>query len=301
MKIKNLTDIPKVSVILSCHNSKIEFIEELLQGLFVQTYTNWELILCDHDSNVSTKNWIPNDKRIKHLGEYNKDDQWQYLINNSQGEIIIHHHDDDISLPHRIEAQVKYLKDNPELDACSGGIITFGATNGIKVCWVMKNEELQRQLVFRQHIMAPTLSTRRNVKIDISQTNEIAKIAKDFEWFSRRIDLKQDIIPEILVNFRKHKNSDTSLNTTQIATDHANIVCRNLKVRFGIEAPFELGQLLNPHIKAVEMSKNMYEYCLNIFELNKSKIVDYCGEKLYYNKIEQIKNKIIVSKGNLWI
>ena len=286
-----------VSVILSCHNSKREFIEELLQGLFAQTYTNWELFVCDHDSNVSTKNWFPNDKRIKHLGEYNHDDQWQYLINNSQGEMVIHHHDDDISLPHRIETQAKYLKDNPELDACSGGIITFGAINGIKVCWTMTNEELQRQLVFRQHIMCPTLATRRNIKIDISQTNEIAKIAKDFEWFSRRTDLKQDIIPEILVKYRKHNNSDTSLNLQQIATDHANIVCRNLKARFNIDAPFELGQLLNPHIDEVIISNDMYRNCLNILNSNKDLIISFCGEQLYHKKIQQIKIKNIAFKG----
>lgn len=297
MKIKNLTDIPLVSVILSCHNSKREFVSELLDGLFNQTYQNWELIMCDHDSNVSTKNWIPSDKRIKHLGEYNKDDQWQYMIDNSQGEIIIHHHDDDISLPNRIKSQVDYLNQNPELDACSGGIITFGATNGIKVCWTMKNEELQRQLVFRQHIMIPTLATRRHVKIDLDQTDKVAKIAKDFEWTSRRWDIKQDIIPEILLKYRKHTNSDSSLNTDQVATDHANIVCRNLKARFDIEAPFELGQLLNPHIKEVIMTKLMYDYAMDILTSNKSKVIAFCGGQLYNKKIQQIKSKKITFRG----
>jgi len=296
MKIKNLTDIPLVSVILSCHNSKKEFISELLDGLFNQTYQNWELIICDHDSNVSTKDWFPNDKRIKHLGEYNKDDQWQYLIDNSQGEIIIHHHDDDVSLPHRIETQVKYLTQNPELDACSGGIITFGASNGIKVCWTMKNEELQRQLVFRQHIMIPTLATRRRVKIDLDQTDKVAKVAKDFEWTSRRWDIKQDIIPEILLKYRKHTSSDSSLNTDQIATDHANIVCRNLKARFGIVAPFELGELLNPHIKEFSMTKDIYRKCLEIFNSNKDLIVSFCGEKLYNQKLHQMMAKNIIYK-----
>lgn len=284
------------TIILSCHNSKREYIEELLQGLFDQTYKNWELIVCDHSSNVSTKDWFPRDKRIKHLGEYNKDDQWQYMIDNSQGDIIIHHHDDDVSLPHRIEMQVKYLNENPQVDACSGGIITFGATNGIKVCWTMKNEELQRQLVFRQHIMIPTLVTRRNIKIDISQTDEIAKIAKDFEWTSRRWDIKQDIINSILLKYRKHTNSDSSLNTDQVNIDHAYIVCRNLNARFDIEAPFELGQLLNPHIKEVLMTKLKYDYGINLLNINKNKIVDFCGEKLYNQKLSQIKLKKIIFK-----
>lgn len=290
-----------VSVILSCHNTSQQYLHELIEGLFNQTYTNWELILCDHGSNVSTTKWIPNDKRIKHLGEYNKDDQWQYMVDNSQGDIMIHHHDDDISLPHRLETQVKYLKENPQLDACSGGIITFGATNGIKVCWTMANEELQRQLIFRQHIMVPTLATRRNVKIDISQTNEICKIARDFEWFSRRWDIKQDIINSVIVKYRKHNNSDTFLNTNQIATDHAKIVCRNLKSRFNIDAPFELGQLLNPHIKEVEMTKRMYNYSIELLNSNKENIVSFCGEKLYNQKIEQIKLKKIVLRDQQWI
>lgn len=145
--------------------------------------------------------------------------------------------------------------------------------------------------------MCPTLATRRNIKIDISQTNEIAKIAKDFEWFSRRTDLKQDIIPEILVKYRKHNNSDTSLNTNQIATDHANIVCRNLKSRFNIDAPFELGQLLNPHISGVTISNDMYRNCLDILNSNKDLIISFCGEKLYNLKMHQIISKKIILKN----
>ena len=188
-----------VSIILCCHNSKREFIDELLSGLFSQTYKNWELIICDHNSNVSTKNWIPKDKRIKHLGEYHNNDQWQYLINNSQGDIIIHHHDDDISLPQRIETQVKYLKDNPELDACSSGVYVFGDTREREISMIMKHKELVRQLLFKQNIMIPTLITKRHIKLDFDITDKVAKIAKDYEFFSRRTDIKQDIIPTILL------------------------------------------------------------------------------------------------------
>lgn len=282
-----------VSIILSCHNSKREYIDELLAGLFAQTYTNWELIACDHDSNVSTKKWFPNDKRIKHLGEYNENDQWQYLVDNSQGNIIIHHHDDDISLPNRIETQVKYLTENPDLDACSGGIITFGTTRERQICYPMKYQELKRELVFSQPIMAPTLATRRRIKIDIAKTDKVAKVAKDFEYFSRRTDLKHDIITQILVKYRKHLKNDSTLNSNQLRTDHANIVCRNLKKIFNIDAPFELGQLLDPYCHEIEMSQDIYNLCLNIFISNKEKIVNYCGIDLYDRKMKEIKSKII--------
>jgi len=283
-----------VSIILSCHNSNKVFIDELLAGLFAQTYINWELIVCDHDSNVSTKNWFPNDKRIKHLGEYNKDDQWQYLINNSQGGIIIHHHDDDISLPHRIETQVKYLKDNSELDACSCGVYIFGETREREISMIMKHKELERQLVFKQNIIMPTLITKRYIKLDLDITDKIAKTAKDFEWLSRRTDIKQDIIPTVLLKYRKHRNADSVLNRGQLRTDHANIVCRNLKGRFNIDAPFELGQLLDPYCPEIKMSQYIYNSCLNIFVSNKEKIIDFCGLELYNEKMREIKSKKII-------
>jgi len=282
-----------VSIVLSCHNSNRDYIHQLMQGILLQTYTNWELIICDHESNVSTKNWFPNDKRIKHLGEYNKNDQWQYLINNSQGDIIIHHHDDDISLPHRLETQVKYLQEHKELNACSGGIITCGAIEGTIVCWSMKNEELQRQLMFRQHIMIPTLATLRDVKIDLIDDDNFVKIAKDFEWTSRRNDITHDIIDSILLKYRKHSMSDSALHINQIETDHANIVCRNLKLRLNIDSPIELGHLLNPHKKEILISKIKYNICMDIFLSNKDKIISYCSEDLYNLKLNQIKRKII--------
>lgn len=287
-----------VSIILSCHNSNRVFINELLAGLFSQTYINWELIVCDHDSNVSTKNWFPNDKRIKHLGEYNHDDQWQYLIDNSQGEIIIHHHDDDVSLPHRIETQVKYLKENPELDACSSGVYVFGATREREISMIMKHKELIKQLVFKQNIMIPTLITKRHIKLDFDITDKVAKIAKDYEFFSRRTDIKQDIIPTILLKYRKHKNADSVLNRGQLRIDHANIVCRNLKVQFNIAAPFELGQLLDPYCHEIQMSQDIYNSCLNIFVSNKEKIAGYCGLELYNEKMREFKSKNIIFRDN---
>jgi glycosyltransferase involved in cell wall biosynthesis len=283
-----------VSIILSCHNSKREFIDELLSGLFSQTYKNWELIICDHNSNVSTKNWFSNDKRIKHLGDYSQNDQWQYLINNSQGEIIIHHHDDDISFSNRIEIQANYLKNNPKLDACSSGIFVFGATREREICYPMKWQQLKRELIFSQPIMTPTLATRRNIKIDFDNSNKIAKNAKDYEFFSRRLDIKHDILPSILVKYRKHKAADSVVNKNQLRTDHSNIVCRNLKSLFNIDSPFELGQLLDPYCHEIEMNQGIYNSCLNIFISNKEKIVNYCGLELYNKKMREIKSKNII-------
>ena len=222
----------------------------------------------------------------------------QYLIDNSQGEIIIHHHDDDISLPHRIETQVKYLKDNPELDACSGGIFAFGNTRERQIAYPMKWQELKRRLIFSQPIMTPTLATKRYIKMNFDTTNKLVKTAKDYEFFSRRNDIKQDILSEILVRYRKHGAADSVLNREQLRIDHANIVCRNLKVQFNIDAPFELGQLLDPYCPEIQMSQDLYNSCLNIFVSNKEKIANYCGLELYNEKMREIKSKNIIFRNN---
>lgn len=107
-----------VSIITPVHNS-IDHVEEAIQSILNQTYTNWELILIDDNSS---------DSGIHILQKYEALDQRITLLKNSNnqgaavtrnkgikaasGRFIAFLDSDDLWTPEKLETQVKFMIDN---------------------------------------------------------------------------------------------------------------------------------------------------------------------------------------------
>ncbi len=112
---------PKVSIIMSVHNSA-DTLDEAIESIIDQTYTNWELIICDDGSTDSTYQVLENykakypDKIILIKNETNM--YLPYSLNKcfgeSTGEYIARMDGDDYCAPDRFEKQVKFLNECPE-------------------------------------------------------------------------------------------------------------------------------------------------------------------------------------------
>ena len=104
---------PKVSIIMPVYNTA-SFLKEAIESILSQTYSNFEFIIINDGSTDSSKSIIEsfNDPRIKVINnEHNigiiatRNKGLTY----AQGEYIACMDSDDISLPTRIEKQVKYF------------------------------------------------------------------------------------------------------------------------------------------------------------------------------------------------
>lgn len=111
-----------VSVLLSTYNSE-ESIAESIDSLLNQTYKNLEILISDDGSTDSTreicKKFQLKDDRI--LLSCNKRNigltkSLNNLAQKASGSLIARHDADDISLPHRIEEQILFMK-KKKLDA----------------------------------------------------------------------------------------------------------------------------------------------------------------------------------------
>lgn len=109
----------KISIIMGIYNCA-DTLEEALNSIFNQTYKNWEIIMCDDGSTDDTYDIalkfkeICSDKVILLRNETNKG--LNYTLNRclakATGKYIARMDGDDISLPHRFEEQIKFLKTN---------------------------------------------------------------------------------------------------------------------------------------------------------------------------------------------
>ena len=134
----------KISVLMgvyNCENTLAEAIDSIIQ----QTYTNWELIICDDGSNDNTlkiaMEYAEKDSRIRIL-KNNKNIGLNATLNrcwkNATGDYIARMDGDDISLIDRFEKEIEVLTDNPDIQIVSCPMILFdeksewGRTKSIK-------------------------------------------------------------------------------------------------------------------------------------------------------------------------
>ena len=117
--------MPKVSVIMPSYN-KEKYIGKAMESIIRQTYSDWELIIIDDCSSDNSVKVIHSfqDKRIRfyentcNIGIAENRNRGIELAN---GKYIALLDADDISLPRRLEKEVDYLEQHPEIDVVFGG------------------------------------------------------------------------------------------------------------------------------------------------------------------------------------
>ncbi len=122
---------PLVSVIMGIYNTA-DTLPRAIESILNQTYTNWELIMCDDASTDDTydvaKQLADKYDNIK-LVRNEKNSRLAYSLNQclklAQGEYVARMDADDISLPERFEKQVDFLNNHPEYAVVGCGIINF--------------------------------------------------------------------------------------------------------------------------------------------------------------------------------
>jgi glycosyltransferase involved in cell wall biosynthesis len=109
-----------VSVILPCYNGS-RWLGKAIESVLRQTYKNLELVIVDDGSTDNSKAIIDSyvgDSRIRYFYQSNRG--FSGAINRgimeSQGYFVGFIGQDDIWLPRKLELQVKYLAEHPEID-----------------------------------------------------------------------------------------------------------------------------------------------------------------------------------------
>lgn len=113
---------PKISVIMGIYNCEAT-LSEAIDSIISQTYTNWELIMCDDGSTDETYKVaelyrVQYPQKIKLLRN-TRNMKLSYTLNQclgaASGELIARMDGDDVSDCERLQKQVDYLQSNPEI------------------------------------------------------------------------------------------------------------------------------------------------------------------------------------------
>ena len=177
-----MSNQPKVSVVMPCYNHE-QYIEEAIESIQSQTYQNWELVViddCSTDNSVTiAKNIAKKDARIRVIEHsYNKgtSNTLNDGIRIATGEYIAIQSADDISVAHRLEAQVSYFLEHPRTTSVSSYVLPVNDTKEVT------EETKEYEAIFQR-----------------SNTSQ-AQTLHDFFIFSNFINNSSQMIPASVVS-----------------------------------------------------------------------------------------------------
>lgn len=219
--------IVKASVLIPVYNGATH-LREAIDSILNQTFTDFELILLDDASPDNSEEIIKSyaDSRIryyrneKNLGisaSRNK------LMELARGDYLIIMDDDDISLPHRLSEQVKFMEANPEITMTGAWCELFsskptkGILNRLKYyfynlgwVWTQKNNPEWGDMLCCNPIMHTTsILRRKDIETHQIRYNPDYSPAEDYDLCRQILaaGLQLANMPQLLVKYRWFGNN----------------------------------------------------------------------------------------------
>lgn len=259
MKRKTVNE-PKVTVLMSVFNGA-QYLRDSIDSILGQSFQDFEFLILNDGSNDDSDEIIRSygDKRIRYVHDGTNRGLVERLnqgISISRGEYIVRMDDDDISLPERIEKQVKFMDANPSVGICGTWSQTFGEeVTGWETKYPVSHDEIKVHYLFSVAISHPTSIFRKSLfdKHNL-RFSKSAKHYEDYQLFSIALDyFKFANIPEVLFKYRINKGQVGAVYS-QEQYFGAKEVRKSILQRVGLnpsEEELELhGQLATSNFKA---------------------------------------------------
>lgn len=159
----------KISIIMGIYNCA-GTLSEALESILAQTYTDWEVIMCDDASADDTaeiaqryvERYPGKFKLLKNEENLKLGKTLNRCLEAATGEYIARMDGDDISLPGRLETEAGFLDEHPEYAIVSSAMIFFDE-NGDWGCSKQIEAPQIKDLIFRSpvHFHAPCMIRSR--------------------------------------------------------------------------------------------------------------------------------------------
>lgn len=203
----------RVSIIMGVYNANHDkWIDEAINSIVMQTYPDWELIICDDASSDASldklKQWEMNDSRIYVISNI-KNMGLAYSLNRclkeASGEYIARMDIDDTCDSDRIAIQVKYLEEHQGCAFCS----TFAKVFDDEGVWATRKRKKTpdvNDFLYSSPFIHAALLARREVyeQVEYSVYRK-TKRAEDYDFFMRAYakGFRGENIAEYLYNIRE--------------------------------------------------------------------------------------------------
>lgn len=275
-----------LSVVICAYNTKEEYLREAIESILNQTYKDFEFLIINDGSTNNVEEVVKSysDDRIRYIYQENKGvaAARNLSLREAQGKYIAVMDSDDISLPTRLEKQLKFLEENPEYSVVGNSFKVF-PRNEVKIFpkkpkmldFLMVCSTVHGSIMFRKDDFV-----KNNLFYD-----ETLKCAVDYDLFCRSLPLLQYYnLEEVLYLYRVEGQGIATINRDDRVKNTIKIQ-KKLLERI-TESAEEQKLIIDTIYKKNRVNKKFYEHIFSIKNF------------LKYNK----KYKVITILGlEIWI
>lgn len=223
-----------ISVIIPTYNVE-KFIEDAIQSVLDQSYSNLEIIIVDDASTDSTYSILKmlekKDKRIKLFKNdvnYKIAETLNIALSKSKGEFIVRMDGDDISLPSRLETLLKFLENNPQIGLVGSQTETINESGDIigSPSSPILEKNIIKGLKYRMSTVLHIWMARKEVYEKLREYR--IPYAEDYDFLLRLVshNVRFTNVSDILYQVRIREGNTASSN--------------GLKQRLAVEYAYEL-------------------------------------------------------------
>ena len=216
---------PLVSILINCFNGE-KYLNEALESVKKQTYTNWELIFWDNQSSDNSAEIFHKykDKRmIYHLSDQFTDlggaraKASKYI----RGDYLAILDCDDIWFPKKLQVQLDYLKD-PEYGICISNPLYFNSRKSFNLYKKKPPQgNVTKDLIENYYVVLPSILLKMEYvnKLNCIFNKEYSHIA-DFDLIVRVSTLSKLVYcPETLAGWRIHAQNSSFLESEKFVIE----------------------------------------------------------------------------------
>ncbi|MCB1787858.1 MAG: glycosyltransferase family 2 protein [Gammaproteobacteria bacterium] len=232
---------PTISVVMPVYNEE-RYLESAVQSILDQTFGDFELIVVDDCSGDTTQAQLERlaagDPRVRiqrnprNMGATASINRG---LDQARGEFIARMDADDIALPERLDAQVRVMRERPEVVLCGAATIRVDS-NGNRLAlgeWPVDPVVLAWYGIFRPVVAHPTAMYRRSLIDRGLRYDEDLHTAQDFGFWSKLVEHGSvAMIATPLLLYREHSGSVSATKRQQQRQDAAQVCASNLENRF---------------------------------------------------------------------
>lgn len=230
------TSSPKISVIMPVHNG-LPFLKEAVESILNQRFKDFEFIIVEDASTDRSFEYLKSirDRRVKILKNPKNMGVAKSLnraLKASRGHYIARMDADDINLPQRLQAQLEFMTNHPEVDIC-GSWVNIIDKNGQLIGNkkpVTGYQQIKKALSWYSPVIHPTFFAKRKFYEDIGGYDQNFDMAEDYELLVRAKDRFEIVnIPKILLNLRIWESRRSGKSMHEIDKKDLNVKLNALK------------------------------------------------------------------------
>ena len=214
--------MPKVSVIMPAYNAQA-YIKEAMDSILEQSFSDLELIVINDCSADGTEAVIQSysDPRIVYL-KNEKNSGVAVTLNRglavARGEYIARMDSDDISMPERLEKQVRFLDTHPDYAICGSSLRIFGQGRREGAFPYPETDgDIRANMVFNSPFAHPSIMMRGEMLNQCGRYYDVKfEKAEDYELWCRLLEQGRGYnFPQPLLRYRHHGKQIRTANAAE--------------------------------------------------------------------------------------